>query len=587
MRNGVKVLMSIRCAVCGSKNVVKEFRKEGYDVKKGAIGTVLVGVPGALAGAGGKNVIYYHCADCGQVLNRPMNEGESEQIDRCLRTPDMGVCAIREIKKRYKNIEWEDPDFQGSALGQSTNLEEQIVQCLQLRGVLTSDEIDNYVGTMCYWTIKEMEKTGRVKRIFKEQEIFYQLVTNPEEILETRLSYKAHEEAVELWMQEDNLYCQFLVDADYEIGKKYAFEEIEELVKKALGSKFSNNSSYFLHAFTELLIEQLRFGHVLAPDELVFYDDETVERLTSESLRKAEETQRKNEEETEKLQEKVWNKILEILSKTEKMMTWAEIDRDSEMYLDDDIYPAFVRRVLDLMAEQDVIEKIDENPKKIFYARKGYTEEKQKEKKYHEKYEQQFSILKEKKSVERKIEDARTTIDELEKKFPPSGRKARRIIYIMGILIFGVMGIGMLFTGVSQLPYDEAFGIAFTIVGIIFIVLGLWYISFINKEKKANEEHEYYEKILSEHYQKIREINKIPSFEIWYRSQTQSKVPNVSEEPVATVNISLGINATIADDAGEDEFFKKELLDLGLFTREQLDKMTQEELEDEVIKYLG
>lgn len=100
--------MSTRCAVCGSKNVVKEFKKEGYDVKKGVIGTVLVGAPGALAGAGGKDVTYYHCADCGQVMNRPMYDNESNFIDDLIANPNLFPDILREKKARYKNIEWEE-----------------------------------------------------------------------------------------------------------------------------------------------------------------------------------------------------------------------------------------------------------------------------------------------------------------------------------------------------------------------------------------------------------------------------------------------------------------------------------------------
>ena len=62
--------MVTRCKVCGSKNITREIKKEGYDIKKGVIGTALIGVPGALAGAVGKDTIYYHCADC-RVCPRP------------------------------------------------------------------------------------------------------------------------------------------------------------------------------------------------------------------------------------------------------------------------------------------------------------------------------------------------------------------------------------------------------------------------------------------------------------------------------------------------------------------------------------
>lgn len=69
--------MSLRCAVCGSKRITIETKKEGYDLKKGVIGQALIGIPGALAGINEKDTTYYHCADCGQVLNRAMYAFES------------------------------------------------------------------------------------------------------------------------------------------------------------------------------------------------------------------------------------------------------------------------------------------------------------------------------------------------------------------------------------------------------------------------------------------------------------------------------------------------------------------------------
>ena len=100
--------MSIRCAVCGSKNVVTETKKEGYNLKKGAIGTVLFGMFGALAGTDGKETIYYHCADCGQVMNKPMSSWKSDTIDMYMQDPQRWASYLKEEKETYKNIEWDD-----------------------------------------------------------------------------------------------------------------------------------------------------------------------------------------------------------------------------------------------------------------------------------------------------------------------------------------------------------------------------------------------------------------------------------------------------------------------------------------------
>ena len=100
--------MSIRCAMCGSKNVYIDSKKEGYNLKAGAIGTVLVGVPGALAGAVGNENTYYHCRECGQTLNKPMMDFESDCIDGWIRNSKHHYDELKRMKRKYKNIEWEE-----------------------------------------------------------------------------------------------------------------------------------------------------------------------------------------------------------------------------------------------------------------------------------------------------------------------------------------------------------------------------------------------------------------------------------------------------------------------------------------------
>ena len=105
--------MSIRCAVCGSKRVTTEVRKEGYNMGKGVVGAALFGVPGAMAGWDGNEVTYYHCADCGQVMNKPMLQAASEWIDYLIENQNsyamtLDNSALKNEKKRYINIEWEE-----------------------------------------------------------------------------------------------------------------------------------------------------------------------------------------------------------------------------------------------------------------------------------------------------------------------------------------------------------------------------------------------------------------------------------------------------------------------------------------------
>jgi hypothetical protein len=99
-----------RCAVCGSSRVTPETKQEGYNKKRGTIGMALFGLGGAVAGAGGNTVVYYHCLDCGHTLNKCMSEFEKNNIDRYLLDPDneANKIMLRIEKKQYPNIEWEE-----------------------------------------------------------------------------------------------------------------------------------------------------------------------------------------------------------------------------------------------------------------------------------------------------------------------------------------------------------------------------------------------------------------------------------------------------------------------------------------------
>lgn len=99
-----------RCAVCGSSRVVPETRQEGYNKKHGIIGMALFGLGGAVAGASGNTVVYYHCADCGHTLNRCMSGVDKEFLEKYLLEPTNAayIMRLRAYKKQYPNIEWEE-----------------------------------------------------------------------------------------------------------------------------------------------------------------------------------------------------------------------------------------------------------------------------------------------------------------------------------------------------------------------------------------------------------------------------------------------------------------------------------------------
>lgn len=100
----------MRCAACGSTRVFQEYKKEGYNLKKGIIEAALFGSVGTLAGTTGNEVIYYHCTDCGQTLNRCMDEVELLELKFALDTQGMSDdCFIERTKRmmqRYPNAGW-------------------------------------------------------------------------------------------------------------------------------------------------------------------------------------------------------------------------------------------------------------------------------------------------------------------------------------------------------------------------------------------------------------------------------------------------------------------------------------------------
>lgn len=98
--------MSIRCAVCGSKGITMETKKEGYNKKKGILGSVFFGGMGAILGVNGNEITYYHCGDCGHTLTNPMSDIEANEIDNAILNGN--VEKIKFLKQKYKNIEYDD-----------------------------------------------------------------------------------------------------------------------------------------------------------------------------------------------------------------------------------------------------------------------------------------------------------------------------------------------------------------------------------------------------------------------------------------------------------------------------------------------
>lgn len=200
-----------RCAVCGSSKIVPETKQEGYNTKKGVIGAVLFGGIGALAGTKGNTVTYYHCGDCGQVLNHTMMPAERDAIDNCLVNPDVFESSLKRYKAQYKNIEWEESISVSASNTTAAKMEiSDIEECIlgymkkigvpvpmeDLRKKIGIDELE-YAPDIRSAT-ENLEKRGILKLEKIGENLCYILVTDIDEMKEVALQYAANKRAKEL-----------------------------------------------------------------------------------------------------------------------------------------------------------------------------------------------------------------------------------------------------------------------------------------------------------------------------------------------------------------------------------------------------
>lgn len=334
--------MSIRCAICGSKNVVKEFKKEGYDVKKGVVGTVLVGAPGALAGAGGKEVTYYHCADCGQVMNRPMYQVESDWIDELIADPTLFTTTLREKKAQYKNIEWEENAIQEDLCAQSTeeiSIEEwkkEIIKKLEETPYIncrTLNRLDNDLKS--FQACKELEKNGRIVAEMINDELHYRLVIDREEMRE--LFFKEHTfEKIKAMVDENFETYRKMLYEKLMFDKRYTQEEYEALIREVYNSEFEFEKPYvfegFMAAFDIRMIEERhrireKGGYRFKLEEKIL-DEEKQEREKEEKKKEKELQERTRKENMS--DEDIAQVILDFLSENQDYFAAAEIVRKED-----------------------------------------------------------------------------------------------------------------------------------------------------------------------------------------------------------------------------------------------------------------
>ncbi len=232
-----------RCAICGSSKIVVEKKQEGYNKKKGIWGTILFGAAGAVAGAGGNTVLYYHCGDCGAVLNQPMSATDKDFIDNCLQSPDTFGLCLRDLKKKYKNIEWEEPPEEPVKKMPKKGLsEEEIapmikeymkkagkpVKLFDAYGDMGISEDDSYTYTCA--VVDLFHYTGVIKPVNidgdKEYFVYVKSVKERESLV---LKYQAENLAEKLYRETEEDYSALLRDI---LKKPMKLEEIADYLKE-------------------------------------------------------------------------------------------------------------------------------------------------------------------------------------------------------------------------------------------------------------------------------------------------------------------------------------------------------------------
>lgn len=323
--------MSIRCAMCGSKNVYVDSKKEGYNLKAGVVGTALVGMPGALAGTVGNDTKYYHCRECGQTLNKPMMSVESDWIDSWITNPKMYLDELKRMKTKYKNIEWGDnvssagkkisvrPEF--ANMSPSNRWKSSIYAELQERNLtLILEEqlvsmIDAGDDIPISLILKEMELSGQIVRERIDFNNWVRLVTDIDEmkaqsaIASEKYQKKQKEEEEKKNTEAKAIMSQIMTIFNKHSEERLSFQEIEwmswdmwdELKQPYVSRRVLQQTLRYL--ISDGLIELYKGGYCLK---------ETVKKLEEKRIREEEELKRRKEEIDKKNEEiRVENELIE------------------------------------------------------------------------------------------------------------------------------------------------------------------------------------------------------------------------------------------------------------------------------------
>lgn len=374
--------MSLRCAVCGSKRITVETKKEGYDVVKGVVGTALVGIPGALAGAGGKENTYYHCADCGQVLNKPMLSVESDWIDMLLENPANWKNQLKEKKARYKNIEWEDADFYAKPLRELTEeekieqMEDEILCYLNQVGTLVEEKkIKKRLGLSSEdWSwdldkaLDSLYDSGRIDREYVDSERCFSIVRDIKEVETKRLQNQAIDKVFELESENKDKWVNCIWNS-LEVNKTYTWNELEELGKTSLENVIVSDNPWLIVMIARHTLASMTNKGMLTKENEVYRA--CSEEEIKKSIQEKEQQEKERERVRKQVEDEIKGKILNYLRSNYGKYTITYMhDNASEL---SEFSVAKLTSMLLEMVEEGTVERIEER-KIRYYAVAGYTE---------------------------------------------------------------------------------------------------------------------------------------------------------------------------------------------------------------------
>lgn len=267
--------MIVRCAKCGSKNIIVNEKNDGYDLKKGVIGVALLGTGGAVMGVNGKKQMFYHCQECGTTLPYPMSEFTAKKIDEYLNAPALYKSLLDIDKKMYPNIEWENPDLKKITFKTNDDLadalyeymEKQNIYVLSRKDVDSLFELDRYgiVNSLdACWILEDKGMEYYQDEIDKEIEYYYLIPDNYYKDISNKVLKKIKEKKE---VRKSDLRDNF---NNYIIQKFVGFTQDEKFLTKISEELLDKitNKKYLMYDNGEL------YGYVTGDLKYIPYEEE-------------------------------------------------------------------------------------------------------------------------------------------------------------------------------------------------------------------------------------------------------------------------------------------------------------------------